>query len=95
MKRATKRSRGDREPQRRRSQSTQTIDGTVYPADWNEAGEVIALDLVTGDDQVLRILNSDKFVDYQEANIEAQGIIERQHRAGKSIYIKRFQVVTA
>jgi hypothetical protein len=70
-----------------------TIGGTVYPADWNEQGQVTAFDLVTGDDQVLRIRNSDKFVDYQEAYIEAQGIIEKQHRAGKSIFIKRFQVV--
>lgn len=70
-----------------------TIDGTVYPADWNELGQVTAFDLVTGDDQVLRILNSEKFFDYEEAYIEAQGIMAHEHRAGKSILIKRFQVV--
>lgn len=70
-----------------------TIDGTIYPADWNEQGYITAFNLVTGDDQVLRISNSDKFVDYQDAYIEAHGIIEHQHRAGKSIFIKRFHVV--
>ena len=70
-----------------------TIDGTIYPADWNEQGNITAFELVTGDDQVLRICNSDKFVGYQDAYIEAQGIIEQQHRAGKSIFIKRFHVI--
>jgi hypothetical protein len=80
---------------RKGRRTTQTISGTVYPADWDEAGDVTALDLVTGDDQVLRIRNSEKFFDYQEVTIQAHGIIEEQHRAGKSILIKRFQVMPA
>lgn len=78
---------------RKSKRAAVTIDGTIYPADWNERGHITAFDLVTVDDQVLRISNSDKFVDYQDATIEAHGIVEHQHRAGKSIFIKRFNVV--
>lgn len=95
MKRATSFGREGRGQQRKGSRATQTLHGTVYAADWDEAGDVTALDLVTSDDQVLRIRNSEKFIDYQEVTIQAHGIVEHQHRAGKSIFIKRFQVMPA
>lgn len=79
--------------QRRRQGSSIKVDGTVYPADWDEAGHVTALDLVTNDNQVLRICNSEKLMAYQDAAIAAEGIVEQQHRAGKSISIKRFSVI--
>jgi len=93
MKRNINRYKHAKGQQRRRQGTSMKVDGIVYPADWDEAGHVTALDLVTNDNQVLRISNSEKLMTYQEATIAAEGIVEQQHRAGKSISIKRFSVI--
>jgi hypothetical protein len=92
MKRNVNRYKHDKGQQRRRQCISMKVDGTIYAADWDEAGHVTALDLVTNDNQVLRIINSEKLMAYQDATISAEGIVAQQHRAGKSISIKRFSV---
>jgi hypothetical protein len=93
MKHKINRYRHDDGKQRRGPRTPIQVDGTIYPADWDEAGHVTALDLVTNDNQVLRISNSEKLMAYQDTSIAAEGIVEQQHRAGKSISIKRFSVI--
>jgi hypothetical protein len=92
MKRKVNRNKHDKGQARRGHGISMKVDGTVYPADWDEAGHVTALDLVTNDNQVLRIRNSEKLMAYQDTTIAAEGIVEQQHRAGRYILIKRFSV---
>jgi len=72
----------------------ETVCGVVTAADWDEQGEITALVLSATDDREYLIENGAKFIGLLQESIAASGIVRRDRKAGRTINIKKFNLVS-
>lgn len=73
--------------------SSETLKGIVTPIEWDDKGRVSAVALFATDDEEYLIENGDKFLDFAQKCIEATGLVKRDKKAFKRIFIKRFDIL--
>lgn len=69
------------------------ITGIVTASKWDENDRITAVTLSATDDENYLIENGDKFIELVQHFIKATGVIKRQKKASKSIYIQEFKVL--
>ena len=71
----------------------ETLTGIVTPVQWDDKGQVSEVALFATDDETYLIENGNKFIGLTRQSIEATGLVKRDKKAFKSIFIKRFDVL--
>jgi hypothetical protein len=80
-------------PKTKSSGDNETLVGIVTPVQWDDDHQVIAVALSATDDEEYLIENGDEFIDLIQKCIEASGKVRRDKDTGRSITIKRFNVI--
>jgi hypothetical protein len=69
------------------------ISGIITASNWDENDRITAVTLSATDDEEYLIENGDKFIDLVHHFIKATGVIKRQKKAPKTIFIKNYKVL--
>ena len=69
------------------------LTGVIIPSLWDEDDQVIAVSLAANDDHDYLIENGEKFFDVIGRQIQAEGIVNKQRRAQRSIIIKKYKLI--
>ena len=78
---------------RKSANANETLTGIVTPIQWDDKGQVSAVALFATDDETYLIENGDKFLEVAQKPITATGLVKRDKKAFKSIFIKRFDIL--
>jgi hypothetical protein len=69
------------------------ISGIITASNWDEHDRITAVTLSATDDEEYLIENGDKFIELVHHFIKATGVIKRQKKSPKTIYIKKYKVL--
>lgn len=78
---------------RKTKPGSETLTGIVTPIAWDASDQVTSVALYATDDEEYLIENGDKFIDLIQKSIEATGMVKRDKKSAKSIFIKRFNML--